>query len=113
MMRNIEELREAIVRARNGRPRWRCPAELREEVVDYSKTRRSAGESLVQIARDLGMSESGLNRWLQKAGGALRPVRITEDSASRDDLVLVTPTGLRLEGLCVTSAADLLRRLGC
>lgn len=112
-MRNIEELREEIAQSRNGQSRWRCPTDLREEVVSYSKIRRSAGESVVQIARKIGMSASGLNRWLQKAGGTLRPVRVTDTLASQDQLVLVTPTGYRLEGLSVTCAADLLRRLGC
>lgn len=113
MMRNVEELREAIAESRNGQSRWRCPTELREEVVSYAKNRRSAGESVVQMAQKLGMSESGLNRWLQKVAGTLRPVRVVDTLASQDQLVLVTPTGYRLEGLSVTCAVDLLRRLGC
>ena len=113
MMRNTEELREAIARARNGQSRWRCPTELREEVVSHSKARRSAGESVVEIARSLGLSESGVNRWLQKATGTLRPVRVQASPPESDRLILVTPSGYRLEGLSMTSAVDLLRRLGC
>lgn len=112
-MRNIEELREAIAQSRNGQSHWRCPTDLREEAVGYCKSRQSAGDSLGRIAQDLGMSGSGLKRWLQKADGSLKPVRLKEDSPKRDGLILVTPLGYRLEGLSVATATDLLQRLGC
>ena len=112
MTRNDTELREAITRSRAGQTRWRCPAPLREEIVGFTQERRREGVSVKKIATQLGMSESGLNRWLQKADGRLRPVRVIEKSSSRD-LVLVTPGGYRLEGLSSSSAADVLRRLGC
>ena len=65
------------------------------------------------IARELGVSESGLNRWLQKKSGGIRPIRVVEQAAAAAELVSVTPGGYRLEGLDAASAADLLRRLGC
>ena len=107
------ELREAITRSRVGQTRWRCPAPLREKVVEFTKERQGEGVAVVKVAKELGMSESGLNRWLQKGDGRLRPVRVAKEPSSDDRLVLVTPGGYRLEGLSASCAADVLRRLGC
>ena len=113
MPTNYTELREAITRSRVGQTRWRCPAELREEIVGFTNERRREGVSVMKVARELGMSESGLNRWLPKGDGRLRPVCVVEEPSSSDQLVLVTPGGYRLEGLNASCAADVLRRLGC
>lgn len=116
MARTKEELREALTRSRAGQSRWRCPMPLREEIIEYSKARREAGIAVMRIARELGVSESGLARWLQDEPGTgpLRRVRIQHaPSEAVAPLVLVTPGGYRLEGLSVASAADVLRRLGC
>lgn len=113
MTRNSTELREAITRSRAGQPRWRCPARLRAEIVEFTQARRREGVSVMKVARELGMSESGLSRWLQKGRARLRPVRVIEEPSGRGHLVLVTPGGYRLEGLSASCAADVLRRLGC
>ena len=75
MTRDCTELRNAITESRVGQTRWRCPAKLRDEIVGFARERRREGISVTKIAKDLGVSESGLNRWLQKADGRLRPVR--------------------------------------
>jgi transposase-like protein len=85
---------------------------LREEIVEFTQERQREGVSVKTTAGELGMSESGLRRWLQKADGRLRPVRVIEKSSIRE-LVLVTPGGYRLEGLSSSSAVEVLRRLGC
>ena len=113
MTTDYTELREAIARSRVGQTRWRCPAQLREKIVGFTQERRQEGVSVMRVARELGMSESGLNRWLPKADGRLRPVRVVEEPSDRGHLVLVTPGGYRLEGLSASCAADVLRRLGC
>ncbi len=113
MTRDTTELREAIIQSRVGQTRWRCPAKLRDKIVGFARERTQEGVSVRKIARQLGVSESGLNRWLQKAGGRLRPVRMLEKPSRREPLVLITPGGYRLEGLSSISAAEVLRRLGC
>lgn len=113
MTQETEELRAAITRSRANVVRWRCPAPLKQEIVALTEKRRAEGAPIMTIARELGVSESGLNRWLQKTSGGIRPVRVVEQPAAKDELVLVTPGGYRLEGLSPVSAADLLRRLGC
>ena len=113
MKTNYTELRDAIISSRMGQTRWRCPAELRAEIVDFTQARQREGVSVMKVAKALGMSASGLKRWLPKGQGRLRPVRVCEEASSRDQLVLVTPGGYRLEGLSASCAADVLRRLGC
>ncbi len=113
MTTNYTELREAITKSRVGQTRWRCPAELREAIVEFTQERRRDGVSVGRVAKELGMSESGLSRWLPRGDRRLRPVRIAETPSSHDPLVLITPGGYRLEGLSPRGAAEVLRSLGC
>ena len=106
-----ESLREALAESRIGKSRWRCPGGLRAEVIDYAKDRRSHGDGVATIAVELGVSESGLSRWLHSAEAGFREVRIRPESSSAADLVLVTPRGYRLEGLSEGLAVRLLREL--
>ena len=112
-MTTYDELREAIARSRVGQTRWRCPGELREKIAEFAKERKKEGVGVGEMANRLGVSASGLGRWLDRGKPKLRPVRVAEPTPSHDQLVLVTPGGYRLEGLSAASAADLLRRLGC
>ena len=113
MTTTYDELREAIARSRVGQTRWRCPVDLREKIAEFAKERKNEGVGVGEMAKSLGVSESGLSRWLGGGKPKLRPVRVAEQAPSHDRLVLVTPGGYRLEGLSASSAADLLRRLGC
>lgn len=114
MTTTFSELRESILRSRAGRKNWRCPAPLRQRIVEFANAQRQEGMGVLSIAKQLGLSQSGLNRWLEGAGQSkLRPVRIAQAPAPRTKMVLITPGGYRLEGLDAASAADVLRRLGC
>ncbi len=114
MTTTFSELRESIIRSRAGHKNWRCPATLRQQIVAFANTQRQEGMAILKIAQQLGLSQSGLNRWLEGAEeGKLRPVRIADPTTPQAMMVLVTPGGYRLEGLDVVSATDLLRRLGC
>lgn len=114
MAKSSTELQEAITRSRSGQVRWRCPIPLREEIVQFTRDCQRDSISVVKVARELGLSESGLSRWLNAGKPQLRPVRISATPTAKDaGLVLVTPGGYRLEGLNAASAVDLLRRLEC
>ena len=106
-----ESLREALAESRIGKSRWRCPVGLRAEAIEYAKDRRSRGDGVAKIAGELGVSESGLLRWLRSTGAGFREVRIRPESSSAAGLVLVTPRGYRLEGLSESLAVRLLREL--
>jgi len=112
--------------ARGGRremgKRWRCPAKLRLRIVSYAVQCREVGEPLADIAGRLGLVESTLGRWVRREraeeAAGFRSVSIVPVEPSgggggeADDLTLVTPSGCRVEGLDVESAAYLLRVLG-
>ncbi len=106
-----KSLQEALTESRIGKSRWRCPGGLRAEVIDYAKDRRSHGDGVAKIAGELGVSGSGLLRWLRPTASGFREVRIRPESSSAADLVLVTPRGYRLEGLSESLAVRLLREL--
>lgn len=93
------------------------PRPLREDLVAYAAGQRRAGASWQSIARTVGLSASSLQRWSEGGrGGAprLRAVRVRRDepAAAPRALVLVTASGLRLEGLSREDAMVLVRELG-
>lgn len=61
------------------------PAEFRRDVVAVARKREA---SMAQIARDFGISESCLNRWLQQADveEGIRPGMTKEESAELREL---------------------------
>lgn len=66
-----EELQERIrgvVVASNGHAQY--PAELRREVIEYSKPLMAQGQSQQSIADELGMNGWTLNRWHQNESKA-------------------------------------------
>ena len=110
-----EALRLALEKSREGQSRWRCPASLREEVMAYAREQiEQKSQPRYVVARELGLSDSGLSRWLrpsQTSAGSFRAVSVIADRSGEPDLTLVTPRGYRIEGLSVASAAALLRQL--
>jgi len=114
-------LREAI--AGLGRHRTQAlPQALHAEVQRYAAWRRRAGASWRTIAESVGVSASALQRWGARARGpaaraGLRRVRLRREEAAvvkavpSATLVLISPSGFRLEGLGVAQALALLRGL--
>lgn len=113
MTMNADQLRDEITRSRAVQDRWRCPPALRKKIIEFAEQGRREGRSVTRLAAQVGLSASGLRRWLEKVPGIVRPVRLQEPVPVAPSLVLVTPEGYRLEGLDASSAVDLLRRLAC
>lgn len=115
----VETLRAELEAARGGQSRWRCPAALRERVIAFARREIGVrGRTLQAVASELGLSQSGLGRWLRRERssdllrGRFRPVQVVAASGvSAGSLILVTPSGYRVEGLSVTELAALLPRL--
>ena len=107
-------LREAIDRARQKGPRWRCPGQVRAEAVAYTLEQRSAGETMAEVSRRLGIAESSLTRWVRqeadRSAPAFRKVSVSRRQTGAG-LVLVTPRGYRVEGLSVAATVELLSQL--
>lgn len=93
---------------------------LREEAIAYVARRRRAGATRRAIAAELGASDATVRRYLRAATPAspaspattrrLREVAVVAPPAPAA-LVLVAPSGHRVEGLDVDAAIALLRGL--
>ena len=109
-----ELLREAIIRSRRETQggRWRCPKDLRREITTWAMDQRGQGHGISTIAAQVGMSRSGLARWLPQpesrtALPGFRPIRV-DPLATGSELVLISPSGYRVEGLSIEAMAELL-----
>ena len=112
MERNAKEFREQSEQSNRGRTRygWRYSSELRQLAVTYLEECLRTGETRGRAARKLGVSEFTLKRWQneRKAKGGVRRVEVVNQDNGQG-VVLVTPEGLRVEGL---SESGLIRVLG-
>lgn len=111
---------------RAGRSKkWRCPPDLRSQILVYAGICRQGGEPLGDIAARLGLVESTLARWLRyeraRSVPGFRPVAIVprvdayaphETGAESTGLRLVSPGGYTVEGLDLESLARLLQVVG-
>ena len=99
-------------RGRTGLGR-RYSRELRLDAVAYWKRKKRGGESLEQVASELGVSNWSLARWVRESetAGKLRPVEV-EEAVKTNEFSLITPGGYRVEGLSEESVVRLLERLG-
>jgi hypothetical protein len=96
------------------------PAEVRERVVAYAERARAQGRSWRRIAKSVGLSAAGVQRFANAKAPARRAglVRVAvapqarEASPAVPGLVWVTPSGHRLERLSREDAVALLRALG-
>jgi transposase-like protein len=95
----------------------RYPTAFRAEVAALARGRIAEGVSVARIARDLGLRPKTLALWLRRtAVPRLRRVRVEGDPwpapvASETRPIVVTPGGLRIEGLDLASVARLVRSL--
>ena len=115
-MATIEELKRAIQRAQQSGagPTRRYAGDLRGRVVDWSRTKMAAGHSLREVSSALGLREGTLAHWMESKPCRVRPVTVVAAApveSPSGTLRLITPSGCRIEGLDVTTAAALARAL--
>ena len=84
---------------------------LRQQAVAYWRTREPAGDGVRAVATALGIAPVSLRRWARDP--RFRPVRVVADSvpAPARLVVVVDATGVRIEGVDVETAAQLVARL--
>ncbi|MBX3276347.1 MAG: hypothetical protein KF729_39200 [Sandaracinaceae bacterium] len=113
MPKKLARVRELVTRHEAGRGS-RYPAEVRREVVDYARRRRDEGASWAVIAGEAGLVLETLRRWCGSKELAARmvPVEVVEEESAPREVVIVSPSGFRLEGLDAASAVAALRALG-
>ena len=132
MEKELEQFQQEAQRLRAGRNGGALPfpAALRAFAVRYAEHTLEAGGTVVEAAEKLGVSAPTLYEWRKgrtagqgrrkstDKGAALVPVRVGERSSKTTvegeaQVVLVSPSGWRVEGLSVEAAAVLLRKLTC
>jgi hypothetical protein len=84
---------------------------LRQQAVAHWRAREAAGDGERAVAMALGIAPVSLRRWAQDA--RLRPVRLVEAAApARSPLVVVVDaTSVRVEGVDIETAPQLIARL--
>lgn len=114
-------IQEAIAALGPMGPRRRYARELRDRIVRYVEAGVATGAKRDAVAVAAGVPPKTVDRWMRQArpGGmrdvvkavTLAAVSIAAPS-SNPGLAVVTPTGIRLEGLDVDAAVHVLRALG-
>jgi hypothetical protein len=86
---------------------------VRAQIVAFAARAREAGWSLPLVARAVGVSVGSVRNWRRDpSAAALVPVVVTPHPiAAPGALTVVAPSGYRVDGLDVPTAAALLRAL--
>lgn len=119
MQTDVDAVRSAIAERHGGRGKRYAPA-LRQQIVETTRLLRDGGWKWQAISEALGLSEKALRglmgRWEEREQAAdVRPVHVVSPARPRatSKLTLTSPTGWRIEGLTVDTAAALLAKLPC
>jgi hypothetical protein len=113
-MATAHQIRDLIAQTKSSSVRPRLPREVRDEVCRYAAHRREQGAAWAVIARETGLGVRKLQRWQSRARRSsavtvLRPVEVLPEP--EQGLALIAPSGVRVEGLRLEQAAQLLRLL--
>jgi hypothetical protein len=89
----------------------RCSDGLRQQAVAYWRAREPAGDGVRAVATALGIAPVSLRRWAQDP--RFRPVRVIADAVPvlTRLVVIIDAAGVRVEGVDVETAAQLIARL--
>jgi hypothetical protein len=94
----------------------RIPRDLRRDIAEYARRRRSEGIGLDEIAGNVGVSKESVRRWAGRIAPpravSVVPVRVRAEAAEHTGLVIQTAHGHRVTGLDLEGAVRLLRILG-
>jgi hypothetical protein len=110
--RELHDLRCAIAAVKRRRVR-RYPSKLKARITAWVAKRRAGGAWWCDVARPLGIPAQTLVRWSAPraaAGIAVVPVDVI-GAPPLGTVTLVSPTGLRIEGVAVADAIAVLRAL--
>ena len=116
MEARVERFHQAVAAYFGGRPgrgvRYR--EDLRQEAVVLARMGMLSGQSLSSMASELGVGCATLTRWLEEAREVLRPVEVEPEGgpSPTPSLVLVAPSGWRIEGLRREDLLEFVRVLG-
>jgi len=115
----MDEILKRFRRRAAARANQRYPQPLRQLGCEYARDRIKRGESLAFIAEQLGIAEQTLRNWLEKSSSDFLRVQVREstqnepqnEQSETEKLILISPSGYRVEGLDLASVSQLLRVL--
>jgi hypothetical protein len=113
----IDQFRKEAMKRKRGQRRGpsEYPAEMQAFAVAFVRRAVKGGGTKAGAARDLGVSTMTLDKWLGESDietdPAFREIVVEPEAAKSGALVLVTPAGMRVEGLDMETAAALIGRL--
>ena len=110
MESGIRKLRAALARCEGGRGRRFSP-ELRHQISSVGRRLRREGASWSGIGAELGLPTATVRRLCDGDAAGFAPVEVVGAAATVTGLVVVTPSGFRIEGLDADGAATLIRQL--
>jgi len=115
-MATAHQIRDLIAETTTGTEQPRVPREVRDEVCRYAAGRREQGAPWALIARETGLDVRKLQRWNTRARRTasvpvLRPVEVLPALEQQEALRVIAPNGVRIEGLGLEQAAQLVRLL--
>jgi hypothetical protein len=108
MENEVRKLRATLAQRKGGRGRRFAP-ELRRQISAVGRGLRDEGQSWFRIGREIGLPGETVRRVCEAAPGFVA-VKVVDEVAARG-LVVVAPTGYRVEGLDVATVVVLLARL--
>lgn len=115
-MDRAQKFCQAATQENQGREKtgWRYSPELRSLGVAHCRARREEGYPFTEIAAELGISTLTLSRWqAEETPPGFRPVEVVADAPVSEPpcLSVITPRGLRIEGLSWPQVVELARAL--
>jgi hypothetical protein len=109
MEKEVRKLRAKLAQRESGRGRRFAP-ELRRRISEVGRGLRDEGKSWSGIGRELGLPAETMRRLCEQVAPGFTPVEVVNE-AERRGVVVVAPSGYRVEGLDVETAVALLARL--
>lgn len=112
--RETRELRRRVARLKRERPGFRFSAALRAEITTWTTAQRERGAWWCELSRGIGVPAATLKRWAapprSAASAVMLPVEVI-DAPPIGTVTLVSPTGLRIEGVAIADAIAILQGL--
>jgi transposase-like protein len=92
------------------------PTEKKREMAAQARSLRGEGMSWADVCRELDVLEGSLRLWMQQYPAEARqvlPVQVLRPHPEPQQLCVVTPDGIRIEGLDLDGAYQLVEMLRC
>ncbi len=111
--REARELQRRVSRLKRARPGFRFSSALKARITTWVTEQRTRDVWWCDLSRAIGVPAETLKRWVTPrptAIATLRPVEVI-DAPPMGTVTLVSPTGLRIEGVAIADAIAILQGL--